>query len=111
MVIEMKDEYVTIHTKEGGVGIGKIDEQGRLIWRAGKWIPVPKEYRDVRDRILKKRCRRDNSRWWKRIQGCTKGIESPTHIYVIKYQTSTFLSFFIYFFLSFIIYHTRKKDL
>ena len=55
MVIEMKDEYVTIHTKEGGVGIGKIDEQGRLIWRAGKWIPVPKEYRDVRDRILKKK--------------------------------------------------------
>ena len=55
MVIEMKEEYVTIHTKEGGVGIGKIDEQGRLIWRAGKWIPVPKEYRDVRDRILKKK--------------------------------------------------------
>jgi len=26
---------------------------------------------------------------------------------VIKYQTFTFLSFFIYFFLSFIIYHTR----
>ena len=50
----MKEEYVTIHTKEGAVGIGKIDEQGRLIWRAGKWIPVPKEYRDVRDRILRK---------------------------------------------------------
>ena len=50
----MKEEYVTIHTKEGGVGIGKIDEEGRLIWRAGKWIPVPKEYRDVRDRFLRK---------------------------------------------------------
>ena len=49
----MKEEYVTIHTKEGGVGIGKIDEEGRLIWRAGKWIPVP-EYRDVRDRFLRK---------------------------------------------------------
>ena len=50
----MKEEYVTIHTKEGGVGIGKIDEEGRLIWRAGKWIPVPEEYRDVRDRFLRK---------------------------------------------------------
>ena len=47
----MKEEYVTIHTKEGGVGIGKIDEEGRLIWRAGKWIPVPE---DVRDRFLRK---------------------------------------------------------
>jgi len=47
-------EYVTIHTIHGAIGLGKIDKQGRLIWRSGKWIPVPENERDVRDRILRR---------------------------------------------------------
>jgi len=73
----MKEEYVTIHTKEGGVGIGKIDEQGRLIWRSGMWIPVPKEYRDVRDRILRKDVKeiiRDGGKEYKDV---LKGLNLP----------------------------------
>jgi len=73
----MKEEYVTIHTKEGAVGIGKIDEQGRLIWRSGMWIPVPKEERDVRDRLLRKDVKeiiRDGGKEYKDV---LKGLNFP----------------------------------
>jgi len=51
---ESNVEYVTIHTIHGAIGLGKIDEQGRLIWRSGKWIAAPEEERNVRDKILRK---------------------------------------------------------
>jgi len=46
-------EYVTIHTKNGGIGIGKIDSEGRLVYRSGMWIPKVGDA-DVMDRLLRR---------------------------------------------------------
>ena len=46
-------EYVTIHTIYGEIELGKIDKEGRLIWRSDKWIIAPEDKRE-RDKILRK---------------------------------------------------------
>ena len=46
-------EYVTIYTIYGEIELGKLDEQGRLIWRSDRWIIAPEEI-DERDKILRK---------------------------------------------------------
>jgi len=72
-----KMEYVTIHTKDGGIGIGKIDSEGRLVYRCGMCIPVPKEDADTRDRILRKDVKeiiRDGGREYERV---LKGLMIP----------------------------------
>jgi len=62
-------EYVTVYTDQGGVGLGKIDDKGRLVWRSGAWINVPREQADLRDKILRRGVRKivkDNGKEYKR---------------------------------------------
>ena len=43
---------VTIISKDGGIGIGRIDNRGRLIYCSGCWIPSRNP--EVLDRMLRK---------------------------------------------------------
>ena len=49
-----KTECVTLHLKNGGIGIGVLDSEGRLIEKSGMWLFIPEENRDTRDRLLRK---------------------------------------------------------
>jgi len=72
----MIEEYVTIHTKEGGVGIGKIDEQGRLIWRSGMWIPRIGNG-DIMDRLLRRDVKEIIRDGGKEYKDALKGLNLP----------------------------------
>ena len=70
----MTTQFVTIYTKRGGVGIGKIDEKGRLIYRAGYWIPVSQDQPDLRDKLLRKDVTKIIKDGGKRYKEVLKGL-------------------------------------
>jgi len=69
--------YVTIITKNDGIGIGKMDSKNRLVWRSGAWIPVPMEERDTRDRILRKNVKRIIEDGGRRYKEALQGLMLP----------------------------------
>jgi hypothetical protein len=42
---------VTVRTKYGGITLGKMDDQGRLVYLAGYWVPIADS--EVRDKYLR----------------------------------------------------------
>ena len=42
---------VSLITEHGGVALGRLDDQGRLVYRAGKFVPTTDP--DKRDRLLR----------------------------------------------------------
>lgn len=74
-------QYVTIYTDDYAVGLGKIDEKGRLIWRSGVWVPVPYDQPELRDKLLRngvKRIVKDGGKKYKQFLKCL-GLP-PTYI-------------------------------
>jgi len=69
--------YVTIITKNDGIGIGKMDGKNRLVWHSGAWIPVPMEERDTRDRILRKNVKRIIEDGGRRYKEALQGLMLP----------------------------------
>lgn len=47
-------EYVTVYTEKGGITIGKLDSKGRLVYKAGTWVPISKDKPDLLDKELRK---------------------------------------------------------
>jgi hypothetical protein len=43
---------VTVKTTSGGIGLGKIDDQGRLVYLSGYWVPLTDA--DERDRYFRR---------------------------------------------------------
>ena len=69
--------YVTIITKNDGIGIGKMDSKNRLVWHSGAWIPVPMKKRDTRDRILRKNVKRIIEDGGRRYKEALQGLMLP----------------------------------
>ena len=72
-----KMQYVTIYTDDHAVGLGKIDNKGRLIWRSGVWVPVPYSQPELRDKLLRKGVKRIVKDGGKRYKQFLKGLGLP----------------------------------
>jgi len=72
-----KMQYVTIYTDDHAVGLGKIDNKGRLIWRSGVWVPVPYSQPELRDKLLRKGVKRIVKDGGKKYKQFLKGLGLP----------------------------------
>ena len=70
-------QYVTIYTDDHAVGLGKIDEKGRLIWRSGVWVPVHYSQPELRDKLLRKGVKRIVKDGGKKYKQFLKGLGLP----------------------------------
>jgi len=70
-------QYVTIYTDDHAVGLGKIDNKGRLIWRSGVWVLVPYSQPELRDKLLRKGVKRIVKDGGKKYKQFLKGLGLP----------------------------------